>query len=191
MISRHAIALIVGYAVSIVLGDLVTASVANAKRGQGLALARPLGVVERTAYTTALLYSQPAFIGVWLAMKTLGVAPWSADRKGYHHRLLYQRSLILSGVSLAWGVLGWRVIHWIDYHHPTKAGAVIVALTLACAVLACWLSTLDYGFRDSVWICARRARASAGKRKRWVVRWVVRTWRKVRPEPSATQPPTT
>src|SRR6478752_9267378 len=70
--------------------------------GAGWKLLEPLppviGVAERVGYTAALLSGQGAFVGVWLAVKTLGVAPWQHERP--EGRYPYQRNLVLTLVSL-------------------------------------------------------------------------------------------
>jgi hypothetical protein len=131
---------ILGLAISVVGGHVLTLLAAKAWEESNTWLAQPLGVVERAAYTVSLLYGEPTFIGVWLAIKTLGVAAWSTDQAGKQNRMLYQRSLILNAVSLGWGVLGWRVIVWGQSgHHYGEAVGVVLAAAVASGGLAAWI----------------------------------------------------
>src|SRR5438067_1934305 len=75
-----------------------------------------IGVIERIGYTTALIYDTPGFIAVWLTIKMLGAAPW--DHTNPTSRSRYQRNLVLTGVSLGYAVLGWRVVVWLRAEDP-------------------------------------------------------------------------
>lgn len=73
--------------------------------GHGWELLKPLppviGIAERVGHTAALATHQSAFIGVWLAIKTLGVAPWQHEKP--EGRYAYQRNLVVTVVSLRLG----------------------------------------------------------------------------------------
>lgn len=101
-------AYVVGYGVVGVLGHLTTnrlwqvMAVSEAMAEPGWELLKPLppviGIAERVGYTAALVTNQVAFVGVWLAIKTLGVAPWRHGKP--EQRYPYQRNLVVTLVSL-------------------------------------------------------------------------------------------
>ena len=120
-------AYVVGYGVAGVLGAAATyllwrvMEVPATMSEPGWELLKPLppviGVGERVGYTAALVSGQAAFIGVWLAIKMLGVAPWQHEKP--QGRYPYQRNLVLTLVSLGWGAVGAQVIRW--NRHPDRS----------------------------------------------------------------------
>lgn len=140
-------AYVVGYGVVGVLGHLTTnrlwqvMAVSEAMAEPGWELLKPLppviGIAERVGYTAALVTNQVAFVGVWLAIKTLGVAPWRHGKP--EQRYPYQRNLVVTLVSLGWGAVGAQVIRWTrtDTAHWTDAVVLVVVALVACGAL--WL----------------------------------------------------
>jgi hypothetical protein len=65
-------------------------------------LTLPLGIVERTLYTAALIIGAPEWIAVWLAMKVAVV--WS--RWQGEERVTYNVFLIGNALSVMFGLIG-------------------------------------------------------------------------------------
>jgi hypothetical protein len=143
----HWWAYVVGYGVVGILAHVATnrlwrvMAVPAAMPDPGWKLLQPLppviGIAERVGYTAALLTGQGAFVGVWLAIKTLGVASWQHGNP--EGRYPYQRNLVVTLVSLGWGAVGAQVIRWIrtDPAQWLDSTVLIAAAAVACAVL--WL----------------------------------------------------
>jgi hypothetical protein len=139
---RTVLAYLVGYGLSVVVGHWLVARLAEVTREPlkvtRLQMAAPLGVVERAGYTTALALGQPAFVGAWLVIKTLGVGTWNSAAP--KERAPYQRSLVLTLVSLGWGVVGWRAIVWIEAGGPSwRQVFALVGASLATLALERWI----------------------------------------------------
>ncbi len=150
---QDSVGLVVGYFIAIFVGHFAIAGSdeiagagwpfpARQGRRDGPSLAAPIGAVERLLYTTALLFGQPVLIAVWLAIKTLGTAPWSADGDREVARERFLRSLMLSGVSLVWAVIGWRSIIWITADRPAEAIVVTITAFVGCIGLGFWMKRL-------------------------------------------------
>jgi hypothetical protein len=97
-------------------------------------LAPFVGHVERVLYTGALFAGQPIFIGLWLTLKTLGSGDL-LSKGGSKDRRVYQRFLVLSGASLAFSAVGWRMGDWIldqrDWLEPVlMGGGLVVGATI-------------------------------------------------------------
>ena len=83
--------LIIGYSVSVILGWVTIEPIMTYIRKRSevnkpksyikkdLYLVRFLGVLERFAYTTCIIFGQPAGIAAWLAVKVL--TRWSSERE--------------------------------------------------------------------------------------------------------------
>jgi hypothetical protein len=121
--------------------------------GHGWELLKPLppviGIAERVGHTAALATHQSAFIGVWLAIKTLGVAPWQHEKP--EGRYAYQRNLVVTLVSLGWGAIGAQAIWWLRADPAQWLDTVVL---IGVAVLAC----------GALWSYLRQAVPAAAQR---------------------------
>ncbi len=130
-----------GCGTSVLVGQWIVSRLGDATKTsetKPLPLAAPLGLIERAAYTTALLVGRPEFIGVWLVIKTLGVGQWNNVEPG--ERSPYQRSLTMSLMSLGWGVMGAALVTWIQAGGPTWGeGGILAAALVAACVFDLWI----------------------------------------------------
>ncbi|MEW5807505.1 MAG: hypothetical protein AB1756_09200 [Acidobacteriota bacterium] len=79
------------------------------------------GLVERVLYVASLQMGQSAFIGIWLALKTVG--NWKRWSHGYPDdkeppevtgREFLNIFLIGSALSVAYAIVGFKLILWIN-----------------------------------------------------------------------------
>jgi hypothetical protein len=95
-----------------------------------------MGVLERIAYTAALLSGLGAFVGFWLGVKMLGAAAWQHTEPGT--RYPFQRNLVVSLASLGYGALGALVTTWTrnpDRAYWDRAGVVVGIVIVASFML--------------------------------------------------------
>jgi len=104
-------------------------------------LTRPvLGLVERTLYTSCLLADQPAFIGVWLAIKVAARLKGWGEAEG---REYFNMFLIGSGLSVLYGAAGAMIVDWLR----DEAWATAVGVALALVGFTALLMALTRGRR--------------------------------------------
>jgi hypothetical protein len=143
--------------------------------GHGWELLKPLppviGIAERVGHTAALATHQSAFIGVWLAIKTLGVAPWQHEKP--EGRYAYQRNLVVTLVSLGWGAIGAQAIWWLRADPAQWLDTVVL---IGVAVLACGAARPFDAERRSSSSSMRLAR---GRACAWVHRYRTRLPRRL------------
>lgn len=97
-----------------------------------------LGVLERFLYVAALLQGYAEFVGVWLALKVAGGwKGWTEGEEGIHGRHLFNSTLIGSGLSLVWAVVGAAIVAWLVGGRPELAVSAGVASFLVTYLL--WL----------------------------------------------------
>jgi len=104
-----------------------------------------VGFVEDGLYTTAYLLGKSEFIGAWLVLKVAGGwQGWKHGHDGVSGRAMSQIFLIGTGLSLAYGVMGARLIAWLGDGRATLATIWAPASLLALhAVVWAW-ATLVY-----------------------------------------------
>lgn len=140
-------AYVVGFGVVGALGAATTyllwrtMDVAETMADPGWEMLKPLppviGVGERVGYTAALISGQGAFIGVWLAIKMLGVAPWQHENP--QGRYPYQRNLVVTLVSLGWGAVGAQVIRWNRHEGRSWNDSTVLILVALAVCLVLWI----------------------------------------------------
>jgi len=115
-------------------------SLGGAEPNQETRLPSMVGCVERALYTTSYIFGNEAFIGTWLVLKVAGSwGGWAKGYKGVEGRAMYQTFLIGTGLSLAYGVLGARLIEWIGGGFYAVAGWSAAALIGGNAALWLWV----------------------------------------------------
>ena len=102
--------------------------------------ARSIGHVERTLYLASLIVGQHVFVGVWLTLKIVGSAEWPLLRQeavtdALKRRAVFQRFLILSGVSLAYAAGGWGIFLTFVRHDLIDAAPAGALLGLSFVLL--------------------------------------------------------
>jgi hypothetical protein len=119
------------------ISALIWDSLGGTPRGHETRLPNMVGVVERSLYTTSYLLRKAEFIGAWLVLKVAGA--WRGWNKGYagvEGRAMYQTTLIGTGLSLAYGVMGALLVRWLS---DGLAGAATTAATSLLALhLGIW-----------------------------------------------------
>jgi MFS family permease len=146
-----ALAVIVGYAYSVVLGGVVIKWVLDRfysgyEQGRTVEKWRAgvVGLVERTLYTTAFLMGIPEFIAVWLALKVAGQwerwkTDWSSEARSKElkakkdtSRVMYSGYLLGNALSIAFGVTGASMIQQsLSGRWQTAVALGLVLLALA------------------------------------------------------------
>ena len=71
-------------------------------------LTLPMGIVERSLYTTAILLNQPGFIAIWLALKVASQwTRWQDKERGTYNVFLIGNGLsLMIAFTGAWIALG-------------------------------------------------------------------------------------
>ncbi len=109
-------------------------------------LAPIVGFVERTLFVASWQLDAKEFIAVWLALKVAGQwSQWGTGRilddgTRVHGRLMYNMFLIGTGLSIAYAVVGAKMIDWGSRHQWTEFIAVPCALLAGNACLGAMLS---------------------------------------------------
>lgn len=109
-----------------------------------------VGHVERALYLGALLAGQPIFVGLWFTLKSLGASNLLGNRRDTgerddKERRLYQRFLLLGGVSLAWAGGGWAVGQAVHDHQDMRATWASVGLVGGTLCLVWMAHKVDWG----------------------------------------------
>jgi hypothetical protein len=106
------------------------------------------GVIERVLYVASLQIGQATFIGIWLALKTVG--NWKRWSHGYPPNAEHQKVtgreflnifLIGSGLSLTYAGVGYKVIVWLKHANYLYASAIpliLIILTFFLYLYICW-----------------------------------------------------
>jgi hypothetical protein len=96
-----------------------------------------VGVVERGLYTTSYLLGRAEFIGAWLLLKVAGAwRGWNEGHAGVEGRAMYQTTLIGTGLSLAYGVMGALLVPWL--RHGFAGTATTAATSLLALHFGIW-----------------------------------------------------
>ena len=138
-----AYAAVVGHYALVRIGQVTLSALTDEQRRQlapALWLSKQVGTTERTLYVAALALGQPGFIAVWLALKAVGPAPFKL--MDTQERLMFQRFMLMMAISLAYGVVGWRIAVWSDStpRHVAYAVAAGIGLMGATVALERWLA---------------------------------------------------
>jgi len=126
---------IIGYLYSLGIGTILTYYLANFtgkaigefKEGDEYYrwTAGIVGVTERFLYTSAILFNKIEFIGVWFLLKVASkwrrwgdkdVGDTNEGKKVYRERANFNSYLTNTGLSLAYGVMGGKIIFWLKNH---------------------------------------------------------------------------
>ncbi len=124
---------LVGYAFSLLAGQLATQKVVATIPTEADYSAELLGLVERTIYTTAWLMGKELFIAVWLGLKVFS-RQWQA--RDLEIRRIFNRWLIGTGASLAYGIAGAEFIKHAKPGEWRIAIGLLVVLVLGTLLLA-------------------------------------------------------
>jgi hypothetical protein len=136
------LSLVIGYAVSIFMGDIVIRPIRNKMHeGNGKEdvhhrwRPRAIGWLERFLYTSSILLCFPEFIAIWLALKVAGQwERWKLDvgkdaSKGTNQaRATYAVYLVGNGLSVLYGSVGAFIVNQLRRPNWWLAVAVMVAL---------------------------------------------------------------
>jgi len=95
------------------------------------------GILERTLYVSSLIMSHGEFIGFWIALKV--ASQWKRWSKGIGGRTIYMNSLIGSGISILYAVVGFKIITYIKENHLGYLFTVPLLLPIATFILWYWL----------------------------------------------------
>ena len=105
-----------------------------------------IGMIERALYTTAIIHGGSEFIGLWIALKTVG--RWqiwkdtnsvgSGWTKGLHGRLVFNLFLIVNGFSIAYAFFGARIIKMFNPNLLLNSFAMPTLLILFTLLFFIW-----------------------------------------------------
>ncbi|KXK11970.1 MAG: hypothetical protein UZ14_CFX002002550 [Chloroflexi bacterium OLB14] len=148
---------IIGYFISLVVGSFLTYCLANFT-GKAIGeftegeyyrwTAGIVGTTERFLYTSAILFNKFEFIGVWFLLKI--ASQWkrwgekdreddTESKKVYRERANFNSYLTNTGLSLAYGILGGKIIFWLkndDVLTPIIFSSGLVLLNIVFIVIA-------------------------------------------------------
>ena len=130
--------------------DFLATKHKNLEEGKGRYSSQPaiLGIVERSLYYASFIFALPAFIGVWLTLKTVAKSPrWAnepnelAKKKLPENppgRALFQPFLVGNGLSILFAGAGYLITHLqtkLD-HLPKEfqLGAIAAPVGLSIAI---------------------------------------------------------
>lgn len=104
---------------------------------------RIIGCVERTLYVAAFHVNQAEFIAVWLAVKV--AVQWKRWEEGREYgertiagRAIYNIFLIGSALSVAYALVGAKLVEWVSERQWVTVVAVPLLLLLATLCLFRW-----------------------------------------------------
>ena len=123
------------------------------KADQESELPQLVGILKRLIYTAAMLATAPEVIAAWLVLKVAGSwKGWAEvyetqDGKKINGRLLFQTFLIGTVHSLAYGIVGAKIIQWLIGGHPTTSFAIAALLVCASFALLGWSRHLHHRCR--------------------------------------------
>lgn len=100
-----------------------------------------VGVLEALLYTSAILLHKEGFIAVWLALKVAGQwGRWSKDiecevktpegtvRRIVPGRTIYNIFIIGTGLMIAYGVAGGKIIEWAKCDSEVPEWQILIAM---------------------------------------------------------------
>jgi hypothetical protein len=143
------VGLLVGYVVSIFVGDLVIRPIRN-KMYEGFEetdelhrwRVQVIGWLERFLYTTSILIGSPEFIAVWLALKVAGQWDrWRLDIGSkaaigtVRARATYSVYLVGNGLSILFGGAGAILFRMIGNDQWQLASSLILGLVIVNVLL--------------------------------------------------------
>jgi hypothetical protein len=105
-----------------------------------------VGMLERALYAASWQVGRPEFVLVWLALKVSGQWKWSDDLPTRPARAVLNLFLIGNGFSLAYAIVGAKLVEFLD-HRDTMAA---IALPSAVVIVTVWF-----------WIWARLSRPAS------------------------------
>lgn len=133
---------LIGFAFSLLVGRWATQRVlATIPTETAHYSAELLGLVEATIYTTAWLLGREVFIPVWLGLKVSG--NWRAPLRQV--RPIFNRWLIGTGMSLAYGIVGAEFIKHAKPGEWWMAVGLPILLVVGTLLLAWWGRVLERG----------------------------------------------
>jgi len=140
------LARLLGYGFSVVVGHFLVKGVvdrmrnaidAGPKNGPRSGQSTVVGVVERALYTSAMEIGRHGFVGIWLALKVAAAwKQWDKEApEASSGRATCQIFLVGSGLSVAYGAAGWKIIDWVQMWNWQSAVGMPLALVLGSLAL--------------------------------------------------------
>ena len=123
---------LVGYTISLFVAhffirwttDPLWYSINEERKKEWLLASLNQGFIERMLYTLSWQFDQPAFIGIWLALKA--ASQW----KKWSETPSYNIFLVGTGLSVIYSVIGANVISWIQQSCSEAVTVPIVIILL-------------------------------------------------------------
>jgi hypothetical protein len=147
-LSHHYLPWVVGFGYAIVLGHVLVSRLSRQMTSQiSLEQRGPkwqpgaTGMTERTLFVAALLTSNGAFIGVWLALKSVaGWSEWTTPQMTKKHREVPGRAIFVnfmigSGASIAVAAAGAYATFALERQDPWRAALLLIAAGLGVLAL--------------------------------------------------------
>jgi len=100
-----------------------------------------VGNIECVLYTSSWLLGRPEFIAIWLVLKVAGgMKSWTEEvtlgKIKFVGRNIFNVFLIGNALSISFGVVGAKIIQWLNKESYTLA--IIVPVLLVIGVLVLW-----------------------------------------------------